>query len=228
MRVNIILLAAGKGQRFAQSCSDRSACSTIKQLANLKNKPLIIYVIEQLYPVLTEPEVNKIFVTLGANKNAIQSVLPSYASVIASTHWAGGMGYSLADSVFSIQAQSSHVLISLADQVLITSEHYQSLFEQSKRHPNKIIATCCDGQLMAPAIFPQQFFEQLMNLQGDKGAGELLKQNAVHVEAVTNVLAKFDVDTLANLEQIQQILQHPLDEAPSHCQTWSQYDQNNP
>ncbi len=217
MQVNIILLAAGKGQRFVQSCSIKSGRSTIKQLANLNTKPLINHVIEQIHPLLAQPEVDNLFVTLGANKNVIQAILPSYSSVIASTHWSLGMAHSLAESVFSIQAQSSHVLISLADQALISSEHFQSLFEQSKRHPNKIIATCCDGQLMAPAIFPQQFFAQLMNLQGDKGAGELLKQNAAHVEAVTNVLAKFDVDTLANLEQVQQILQHPLDEAPSHC-----------
>lgn len=228
MQVNIILLAAGKGQRFAQSCSDRSACSTIKQLANLNNKPLITHVIEQLSPALTEPEVNKIFVTLGANKNAIQSVLPSYTSVIASTHWTGGMGYSLAESVFSIQAQSSHILIALADHALITSEHYHRLLAQCRYNPNKIIATSCDGQLMAPAIFPQQFFAKLTDLRGDKGAGELLKQYAVHVEAVANVLAKSDVDTVENLDQVQQILQNSLNQATSHCQTWSQYDQNNP
>jgi molybdenum cofactor cytidylyltransferase len=228
MQVNIILLAAGKGQRFVQSCSIKSGRSSIKQLAHLNNKPLINHVIEQIYPLLAQPEVDNLFVTLGANKNVIQAILPSYTSVIASTHWVLGMGHSLAESVFSIQAQSSHVLITLADQALISSDHYQSLLEQSKRHPNKIIATCCDEKLMVPAIFPQQFFAQLVNLQGDKGAGELLKQHALHANAVANVQAKSDVDTLANLEQVQQKLQHPLNKALSHCQTWSQYDQNYP
>ncbi len=228
MQVNIILLAAGKGQRFAQSCTDETGRSTIKQLANINNKPLINHVIEQICPLLAQPEVNNLFVTLGANKNAIRSILPSYTSVIASTHWALGMGHSLAESVFSIQAQSSHILIALADQALINNHHYQNLVEQCRHYPNKIIATRCAGQLMAPAIFPQQFFAQLVNLQGDKGAVELLKQYAMHAIALENVLAKSDVDTLANLEQVQQILKHSLNEAPSHCQTWSQYDQNKP
>lgn len=178
MQVNIILLAAGKGQRFQTSSPNQIGCSTIKQLAQINDKPLIIHSIDKLKPLLKNAYVHNFFVTLGANKNAIQSVLPQDISVIASQYWSEGMGHTLAESVHSIKAQSSHVLIALADQALITTEHYQELLSTSKEQPNKIIATLCEGQLMAPAIFPEKYFPLLVKIQGDKGAGKLLLQHA--------------------------------------------------
>jgi len=220
MQVNIILLAAGKGQRFQKSVANTMGASAIKQLAQLNGKALIVHCIEQLQPLLGQQQVGSLFVTLGANKNAIQAALPKGISVIASQHWVDGMGHSLAESVHSIKAQSSHVLIALADHALITSKHYQALLEASTEHPTKIIATLCDDKLMAPAIFPEKYFSPLTKLQGDKGAGKLLKQYSAQVQTVTCSAAKYDVDTSAELEQVSQLLKQKnlKDETPSHCQ----------
>ncbi|GAW95111.1 MULTISPECIES: nucleotidyltransferase family protein [Colwellia] len=208
MQVNIILLAAGKGLRFQQSVPNQVGCGSIKQLAQIDGKPLITYSIEKLQPLLEHAGVNILYVTLGANKNVIKSRLPAEVSVIASQHWSQGMGHTLAESVHSIKAHSSHVLIALADQALVTTEHYQALLNASKAQPNKIIATRCDEQLMAPAIFPEKYFPQLLKLQGDKGAGKLLQQHANKFDAITCAEAKFDIDTLADLEQVRQYLQN--------------------
>ncbi len=221
MQVNIILLAAGKGLRFQKSAVNSVAVTTIKQLVQLNGKALIMHCIEQLQPLLANQQVSHLFVTLGANKNAIKAVLPKDISIIASQQWSEGMGHSLAESVHSIKAQSSHVFITLADQVLITKEHYQTLLDTSKKHPTKIIATLCNNQMMAPAIFPEKYFTELTKLQGDKGAGKLLKQHAAQVQSVACAAAKFDVDTFAELEQVSQILKQQQSlkgEPPSHCQ----------
>ncbi len=209
MQVNIILLAAGKGQRF-QSSSNKIGCGTIKQLAQINGKPLIVHGIDKLQPLVQNSKAHHLYVTLGANKNAIQTVLPQGVSVIASQHWSEGMGHTLAESVQSIKAQSSHLLIALADQALITTEHYQKLLDASKSKPNKVIATLCDDQLMAPAIFPEKYFPLLVKLQGDKGAGKLLLQHAQKADAISHKNAKIDIDTLSDLEQVRQHLQHYL------------------
>ncbi|PKG85097.1 nucleotidyltransferase family protein [Colwellia sp. 75C3] len=210
MQVNIILLGAGKGQRFQASSPNEIGCGTIKQLAQINGKPLISYIVDKLQPLLSNPFVNNLYVTLGANKNAIQAILPQGVSVIASQHWSEGMGHTLAESVQSIKAQSSHVLIALADQALITTEHYQALLDASKSQPNKVIATLCDDQLMAPAIFPEKYFPLLVKLQGDKGAGKLLLQHAKKADAISHENAKVDIDTLSDLEQVRQDLQRSL------------------
>jgi len=206
MQVNVILLAAGKGLRFQTSSANTMGCETIKQLAKLDEKPLILHCIEHLQPLLKHVEISTLYVSLGANKNAIQAILPQYVSIIACQEWSQGMGKTLAESVQSIKSQSSHMLIALADQVLVNSGHYQALLEASKKQPSKIIATQCDGQLMAPAIFPEKYFSQLTKLQGDKGAGKLLKHYAAQVYFLPCPAAIFDVDTLANLEQVSQML----------------------
>jgi len=220
MPVNIIILAAGKGLRFKSANDNQVGSADIKQLAQLNGKALILHCIEQLQPSLAQQHVGSIFVTLGANKNVIQASLPKDVSIIASQQWTEGMGNSLAESVQSINSQSSHVLIALADQPLITCEHYQALLDASRKNPTKIIATRCDDQLMAPAIFPEKYFSQLAKLTGDKGAGKLLKQYASQVYEVTCATAKFDVDTSADLEQVSQILkqQSLQEESSSHCQ----------
>ena len=207
MQVNIILLGAGKGQRFQASSPNQVGCGTIKQLAQINGKPLITHSVNKLQPLLSNSFVNSLYVTLGANKNAIQAVLPQGVSVIASQHWSEGMGNTLAESVQSIKAQSSHVLIALADQALITTEHYQELLDASQNKPNKVIATLCDDQLMAPAIFPEKYFPLLVKLQGDKGASKLLLQHAKKADAINHKNAKIDIDTLSDLEQVRQHLQ---------------------
>ena len=210
MQVNIIVLAAGKGRRFQTSLPNQVGCATVKQLAKISGKPLIIHCIEELQPLLKHTEVNTLYITLGANKNAIQTILPQGVQVIASQHWSAGMGHTLAESVRSVKAKSSHLLIALADQALISTEHYQAMFNTSKQQPNKIIATLCDGKLMAPAIFPEFFFPQLVKLQGDKGASKLLQQHAKKTNAISCKNAKIDIDTLSDLEQVRQLLQHSL------------------
>lgn len=208
MQVNIILLGAGKGQRFQSSSANKTGCSTIKQLAQLQGKPLIIHSIDKLQPLLKNSYVDNLFVTLGANKNAIQATLPLGVSVIASQHWAEGMGHTLAESVHSIKATSTHVLVALADQALIATEHYQQLLSASKEQPNKIIATLCDEKLMSPAIFPEKYFPLLLKLEGDKGAGKLLLQHAKKADAITCKEAKIDIDTMSDLEKVRQQIEH--------------------
>ena len=210
MQVNIILLAAGKGQRFKSSSPNKIGCDTIKQLAQINGKALINHSLDILEPLLSNQFVNGLFVTLGANKNAIQTLLPQGISVIASQHWSEGMGHTIAESVHSIKAQSSHVLIALADQALITTEHYQTLLNASNEQPNKVIATLCDDQLMAPAIFPEKYFPLLLKLQGDKGAGKLLLQHAQKTDAINHNNAKIDIDTLSDLERVRQHLEGSL------------------
>lgn len=217
MQVNIILLGAGKGQRFQSTSPNKTSHAAIKQLAHLNGRPLITHCIDKLHQLLEQPQVKTLYVALGANKNTILACLPQNVSVIASQHWPDGMGHTLAESVQCIKAQSSHVLIALADHALITSDHYQNLLDASKNQPNKIIATLCENKLMAPAIFPEKYFPQLVKLQGDTGAGKLLSQYASPIDAIACIDAKFDIDTWSDLEQVRLHLENLQQNSLHNC-----------
>ena len=206
MNINIVLLAAGKGERYRASAQNTLGCKNIKQLADVGGKPMIVDRINQLTPLLSDPFIGHIYTALGANKNAIKSVIPKDIVIIYSLEWAKGMGNTLAKSVRSIQAQSSHVLVALADQALLNTEHYRALVEASKKQPKKIIATLCGTRLIAPMIFPEKIFPKLTRLSGDKGAVNLLNGFAFLKDAITCNKALFDIDTLADAEIIRKQL----------------------
>lgn len=220
-QLTVVLLAAGKGQRFQQSCADKNQAIQIKQLANINDIPLINHSINQLRPLAKQNKIIcNIYVVLGENQEKIKTVLPDDVNVLFAENYALGMGHTIADSVTSAAENSSHILIALADQALINTSHYHQLISNSLAEPEKIIATLSTEKLMAPAIFPKKYFTELMALQGDKGAGAMLKKNAIQVISVAYPSAKFDIDTLADLEHISQLIKStPLNSlSTTHCQ----------
>ena len=208
MQVSIILLAAGKGLRFKNSIPDQSNCTHIKQLALLQGEPLILRCLTKLHAVAVRNSkiISSIFVTLGANYQAIRELMPVYTSLIQSPNYSLGLGHSLADTINVVAAQSSHVFIALADQPLINEAHYHALLAASSQQPNKIITSQCNGRLMAPAIFPQRFFSLLKQLQGDQGAGKLLKRFPEDIVAISCSNAMVDIDTVQDLINIEEQL----------------------
>lgn len=190
MPLNAIVLAAGKSTRF----------NGIKQLANLNGDSLINHTISQV----NCPNINCVYVTLGAHSCRVMSQLPKHVSPIISQNWELGMGHSLADSVAELSQLSGRLLVCLADQVAITPSHYHHLIQLSLTQPNAIIASSVDDRACVPAIFPRRFFEPLIQLQGDQGAKDILVKHANDVIKVNCPSAQQDIDTNEDLFTYQQ------------------------
>ena len=92
------------------------------------------------------------------------------------------------------------VLVALCDQALIPDEHYQQLINAAQTHPEHIIATL-HKTCGVPAIFPQSLFTSLKELQSDQGAKSII-QNFNKVVSITCEPANFDVDTIADLDKL--------------------------
>ena len=203
MHTSIVLLAAGKGQRF-----NKADNSVIKQLALFKGVSLIQHTLNQLLPLKNEQI--SLYVTLGAHRAEIAKTLPDQTKIIASKNWSSGMGNTLAESIKVIEqlnanrdsVSSTHVMITLVDQPLIDTLHYQALINASIKLPNKIIVTQSGEQLMAPAIFPQQYFQELSQLQGDIGASKIIKKHPRAIHTISNESAQFDTDTPEQLAHV--------------------------
>ena len=68
----------------------------------------------------------------------------------------------------------------------------------------KIIAPVKDSRRGNPILWPRQFFAEMMTVEGDVGAREVLQRHASQVEAVAfdDDAIFADVDTPAALEQL--------------------------
>ena len=191
MKTELLMLAAGQSKRFGG----------IKQLADIGGQPMICHCLSQYRR--GEKWLNGISngcVVLGSNAALITQVLPNNVNKYVVDLWLNGMGYVLAQSIHNVAVDTSHVLIGLADQVAISQSMIIHLLDESKNHQGQIIAAQYNGGLGAPVIFPKDYFCELRQLTGDKGAKVLLKQYSQKLISLTMPEAALDVDTPEDLK----------------------------
>lgn len=193
MKVELILLAAGQSKRFGG----------IKQLTKINKQPMILHCINQFRDKGTWiDELAHGYVILGSNALLIKNEIPINIDVYIANSWELGMGHSLAESISLLSSDTTHVLIALADQVLVTNELVKQLLQQAHQFPEKIIAAKYSDRLGAPSIFPRHYFSKLSQLTGDQGAKSLLQEFVANVAAIPMPEAAIDIDTLKDLESI--------------------------
>jgi molybdenum cofactor cytidylyltransferase len=94
-----------------------------------------------------------------------------------------------------IQPDLSAVVITLCDQPNITSSHIDQLAEKFRKIGNEIVAAEYGDTVGVPALFGKRFFDELLRLEGDKGARALIKSNEEVLLTVQIPEAAFDIDT---------------------------------
>lgn len=179
----ILILAAGSASRMGK----------IKQLLPYKNTTLLEWAIEQAQ----KSTVKDVFCVLGANKDAIENQLTTKTiEVIYNPNYKDGLSTSIVEGINLLQKHCfDNTLIMLADQPHVTSEYLNSIIETSKNNPSNIIASSYQGSVGVPALFPKKYFNDLLNLKGDKGAKNFLLQHNNNVIKVNSSQNLLDIDT---------------------------------
>jgi molybdenum cofactor cytidylyltransferase len=192
MKIAILILAAGESKRM----------NGIKQLLPWKNTTLLGNAIEQAI----QSKGNAVYVVLGANANQIAPTIAHYnIQKIENKNWKNGLGNSIACGVNFLKENQLHydaILITLADQPLITAAYYNSLIDKYAQKEAKIIASETNNTPSVPAIFDAVYFENLAQLNEDKGAKEILiaAQKEVYIlRSKTNLI---DLDTQRTYEEL--------------------------
>ena len=179
----ILILAAGSASRMGK----------MKQLLPYKNTTLLEWIIEQALKSI----VKNVFCVLGANKNTIDKKLASNTiKIIYNPNYESGLSTSIVTGIDFLQKNNfDNALIMLADQPHVTSEYLNSLIEASKNNPSKIIASNYQGSVGVPAMFPKKYFNDLLNLEGDKGAKNFLLKHNSNVLKINSHQNLLDIDT---------------------------------
>lgn len=192
MNIAILILAAGESKRM----------QSIKQLLPWKNTTLLGNAIEQAM----ESKGNAVYVVLGANSNKISPTIAHYnVPIIENKNWKNGIGKSIACGVnFLIKNQLKYdaILIMLADQPLINSSYYNLLIDTYSQQEAKIIASETDNKPGVPAIFDAIYFDNLAQLNEDKGAKEILVASQKEVCILHSNCSLIDVDTSSSYENL--------------------------
>lgn len=189
--IHAIILAAGNSSRFG----------AVKQLHRVNGKGLLQQVVEQAQDLLGE----RVLVILGAEAGSIKPALMNYpATIIDNPAWQTGMASSIRTGVRALPSTCEAVLILLCDQPLLNRRILKMLLETWRDNPDMIIASSYRQTLGVPAIFPAAHFNSLLALEGDRGARQFLLQQRDRVLSVPVPEAGIDIDTPADLEQLDE------------------------
>ena len=191
-KLAVLILAAGNSSRMGVS----------KQLLKWKEANLLQHAMNTVEKVSSQN-----LVVLGANYSKIKSQIDDKnIRVLCNQNWQKGLGNSISFGINYIKESLlniENVLIMLADQPLIDADFLNQMIETHKLYPKKIICTLYQNErLGVPAIFNKIYFDDLMQLNNDKGAKELLKKYTIDVIAINGGVVIRDIDTLAEYEDL--------------------------
>ncbi len=182
-KVAILILAAGNSSRMK---------GEIKQLLPWQQTTLLGHSINEAKKV----KAKAVFVVLGANAATIKPTI-NEADVLILEHanWQQGMGTSIAFAMQELAKENKYdaVLIQLADQPYLDATYLQQLLNLYANNNPIIIATKYPNTIGVPAILGKDYFLDLINLNGDTGAKELLK--SANVIAINPGEKVVDIDT---------------------------------
>lgn len=187
----MVILAAGAATRM----------QAIKQLLPWKRTTLLENAIEQ--GLLANVE--EVFVVLGANTTKIKEQISNCPiHIIEHTNWQQGIGSSIACAINYFKTSPFNydaILIALADQPLVDAAYFNLLIAQFLKNQKKIITSNIHNKPSVPAIFDAFYFEELSQLNEDKGAKSLIKasNDVFMLNADVNLV---DVDTETSYNDI--------------------------
>jgi len=184
--IAILVLAAGKSSRM----------KTPKQLLQIKGKTMLQFVLEKAIEIAPK----QTFCTLGNNYRKIKEKIDlDEVSFIHNSNYSEGISESIKAGLHYFNQNKypiKAVLILLGDQPAIEIEYLENLIKLWKKNPCKIIASSYHSNPGVPAIFPNNFWEELEQIEGDKGAKKMMLKNQKNTILSTFKADLTDIDTL--------------------------------
>jgi CTP:molybdopterin cytidylyltransferase MocA len=177
-----VVLAAGASTRLGEP----------KQLAVVGGERLL----ERTVRVASEAGCAPVVVVLGAGAEEIRAACALGDAIVAvNEEWGEGMGASVRVGVRAVH-DAEGVVVMTCDQPAVTAEHLLVLMATGEA-----TASGYAGRRGVPAYFPAGMFGALLELKGDAGARELLREARV-VELAGGEL---DVDTAEGLAAARRV-----------------------
>lgn len=190
----IIVLAAGRSSRLGSP----------KQLLVYQGKSLLQHAVNAALQTTMRP----VIVVVGANCDVVKKELPGMnVEVVENERWKEGMASSLRCGLAVVQKKGPNVdgiIFMVCDQPYITKSLLNGLLQAQLETGLPIVASSYDGTLGTPAFFHRSFFNELMELKGDTGAGKLIKQHGDMVTTVPFSKGIIDIDTRKDYEGLLQ------------------------
>ncbi len=183
-----ILLAAGSSTRLGTS----------KQLLSYRGRSLLRHVAE----TALASSVTEVHVVVGFEAERMKAELGGLdIHLVDNPNWNEGIASSIRAGISALPQSVDAALLILCDQPLITAQVLNEMINAYAARGKPIVACEYGGTVGVPVLFARSFFPELLRLQGDRGAKQLITQNLDQVTVIPFPGGSVDIDTLADKEQ---------------------------
>ena len=145
-----VVLAAGTASRFGRT----------KQLEVLEGKTLVGRAMSVARSVCGIRSV----LVVGHDSGPVVDAAGELGYVVVNDHYEDGIGGSIAAAVRAVSHVADAILLTLADQPLVTAAHLESLIEAWSGDDDEIVATSFADALGPPVLFPPGAFGTLSKI----------------------------------------------------------------
>ena len=181
----VVILAAGTSSRLGE---------ITKQLLVYKDETLLKIAVKKALEISKD-----VFVVLGHEKEKCEKELEDFdVNIIYNPNYKKGMGSTLSLGIKHTK-EFNHTMVMLCDQPFIPISHFQALKENIQNE--NIIASLYEKNKSpkVPAIFPKKYYDELLKLDADFGAKEILqKESCINIQLEKDFC--MDIDTINDIE----------------------------
>jgi molybdenum cofactor cytidylyltransferase len=195
-----VVLAAGRSTRMG---------GPNKLLAELGGKPMVRIVTEQVLG----SKASSVTVVTGHQAAEVEKALAGLkVKFVRNPDFAAGLASSVRTGIAAVPETADGAVVCLGDMPLIDAKLIDRLIEALEPDRGHLIAVpVSDNRRGNPVLWSRRFFRELMTLDGDIGARNLI---ARHVEAVVEVAVEghgafLDIDTPEALAAARQTRRQP-------------------
>ena len=194
-----IILAAGASVRFGQP----------KQLIELRGK----YLVEWVLDAALKSRLDLVVLVLGHEYQSILQALGTKVrrprlEVVINHKYHEGQSSSLKTGLESVRKTFSSIMYLLADQPMINSKTINLLLDQFHDSEREICVPVFEGQRGNPTIFKRPIYEEIMMIDGDIGARNIIGKEADRVlyAKIKDPLCFFDIDSQEDLKKLRRLM----------------------
>jgi len=188
--ISAILLAAGESKRMGE----------LKQLMPFGQNTTIV---EQAIDSLLSSAVSEVIVVVGYRaEEVIKSIVGKPVKIAINPNYRQGMSTSIIAGLNLVDSRAQAVMLTLGDQPLINSQTINRLIEEFHNHNRGITIPTYQGRRGHPIIFAIKYKEKLLELKGDIGGRQIVKDHPDDIlEVAVNAGGIItDIDTISDYQ----------------------------
>lgn len=173
--VHGVVLAAGTSSRYG----DRN-----KLLEPFEGKPVVSHAVD----TLVESSVSAVTVVVGYEAQRVtEAVDDSTINVRENEAFADGQSTSVVTGVEAARERDADaVVFALGDMPAVSAETVDSLIAAYASGVGDAVAAAYEGKRGNPVLFDQKYFDTLLDVDGDVGGRDILRENTDAVAVATD------------------------------------------